>query len=197
MKTYEQRARGDEPRRAHPWTTSTTDAAHRYHDLRAQPELIPTVLEDFTPWAAHAAVPAFYDLVAWLNGPGSGLETNDCAFTGPEANLDRAFTRRLVCTGRLGILFRDLVINTSARATDRLVRALHRRLAALDPDLALGVIGTSLLGVDYLALPAGVAAGTQVLISFWAWGDDEREVFANLARVVAALTIALREPVRV
>ena len=191
MKTFENRDWADGPPRSHPWTTSAVDERDHYVDFRARPELIPTALEDFRPWERHPAVGAFYELVGWLNGPGSTLESNDCAFAGPEANAHQDFAKRLVCTGRIGVLYRELAANTDERAIRRLIKRLHVQLAALEPALAWGAIGTTRLAVDYRGLPAGASLGAQVLVSFWAWGDDEAEVFAHLARVFAALRAAL------
>ena len=179
------------PPRSHPWTTTAAEPAHRYYDLRAQPELIPTVLEDFRPWDRHAAVQDFYRLIADINGPASALESNDCAFSGPEPSTMPGVTKRLQCSGRVGVLFRDLVRNTDARATKRFVLHLHRRLATNAPGFEGGAIGTSQLVVDYRGLPASASTGTQTLIWFWAWGDQPTEVFANLAEVVAGLSAGL------
>lgn len=189
MNTYENRELESTERRSHPWST-TTDGRCRYYDLRAKPELIPVVLEDFRPHAARAAVQTFFALVAWINGPASPFESNDCAFSGPEASDDPAFRSQV--SGRLGLLFRDLALNTREPAVSRLIRGLHVQLSDLEPDLASGAVGTTRLAVDYLALPAGEAAGSQVLISFWAWGDDKPELFENLDRVFVALHEALR-----
>ena len=167
------------------------DLSHRYYDFRAKPELIPVVLEDFRPWDAYDAVRSFYDLLAWINGEGSPFESNDCALAGPEANVDGGFRKRLQCCGRLGVLFRDLGLNTSERAMSRWIEGIHIALRALEPDFAWGAVGTTRLRVDYRDLPEGRAEGSQLLLSFWAWGDDEAEVFENLARVIAALRDAL------
>jgi hypothetical protein len=194
VKTFENRQPGSGPRRSHPWSTSVSDPSHRYYDFRERPELITSVLEDFRPWDAYAAVRSFYDLVLWLNGPASPFESNDCAFAGPEANPDAGFRKRLQCGGRLGLLFRDLRVNTSERAMTRLIEGIHARLAILDPDFPWGAVGTTRLHVDYLDLAEGGGGGSQLLISFWAWGDEEPEVFENLGRVIAALRRALESP---
>jgi hypothetical protein len=191
VKTYENRAFAPGPPRAHPWSTSTSDRTHRYYDFRTRPELIPEVLEDFRPWDAYAAVRSFYDLVLSINGEGSPFESNDCAFTGPEDNADAKFEKRLQCSGRIGVLFRELARNTNEDAMIELIEGLHRRLRVLEPGFAWGAVGTTRLCVDYLGLPEGGAVGSQLLLSFWSWGDDEPEVFENLARVIAALREAL------
>jgi len=191
VKTYENCELVSGPRRSHPWSTSTGHLSHRYHDFRLRPELIPAVLEDFRPWDAYVAIRSFYDLLAWINGEGSPFESNDCAFSGPDDNIDDGFRKRLQCSGRLGLLFRDLRLNTSEHAMIRLIEGIHIRLRALDPDFAWGAVGTTLLRVFYLELPEGSAEGSQLLLSFWAWGDGESEVFENLARVISALRQAL------
>ena len=187
MKTYENRESGSEQRRSHPWSTSSGDLSHRYYDFRTRPALIPTVLEDFRPWDTYAAVRSFYDLLAWVNGKGSPFESNDCAFAGPEDNVDGDFNKRLSCSGRLGILFRDLSLNTNEGAINRLIEGIHVGLRERDPDFAWGAVGTTLLRVDFRDLPKDRAEGSQVLLSFWAWGDDEPELFENLARVISAV----------
>jgi len=196
VKTYENRELGSERRRSHPWSTSTGDVSHRYYDFRARPELIPAVLEDFRPWEDYVAIRSFYELLAWINGDGSPFESNDCAFAGPEDNVDDDFRKRLQCSGRLGVLFRDLSLNTSERAMIRLIEGIHVGLRGLDPDFAWGAVGTTRLRVDFRELPEGRAEGSQLLLSFWAWGDDEPEVFANLARVISALRETLESPFR-
>jgi hypothetical protein len=195
MKTFENRNEHSEQRRSHPWSTSAGDLSHRYYDFRVAPELIPVVLEDFRPWGAHAAVRSFYGLLAWINGPASPFESNDCAFDGPEENADRAFDKRLQCGGRLGVLFRDLGLNTSERAISLWIERIHHELRALEPDFEWGAVGTTRQRVDYLELPEGRAEGWQLLLSFWAWGDDEAEVFENLGRVITALCYALESSV--
>ncbi|MCX5741550.1 MAG: hypothetical protein NT062_03520 [Proteobacteria bacterium] len=189
MKTFEQRDAEAPFRRSHPWTTGA-DPTHRYHDLRAHPELVTSVLEDFRPWDRFPAIGAFYALVTALNHPDGTLETNDCAFTGPERNAEPSFRKRLMCTGRLGVLGRDLAANTD-RAMRRLSNQLLQRLGPLEPELEWGAVGTTRLAVDYRPPTRPPFTGAQLLVSFWAWGDDEPEVFAHLGRVIAAIHTAL------
>ena len=191
MKTFENREEVSAQRRSHPWSTSTGDLSYRYYDFKAKPELIPVALEDLRPWDAHAAVQSIYRLLGWINGPDSPFESNDCAFDGPEDNVDRGFPKRLQCCGRLGVLFRDLSRNTNEREMSRWIEGVHAGLRALEPGFAWGAVGTTRLRVDYRDLPEGNSEGSQLLLSFWAWGDDAAEVFENLARVIAALREAL------
>lgn len=88
--------------RPHPWETSNNYSPGRYYDLRAHPELIRTSLEDFKPWEGFAAVDAFYQMLEWLNGPESILETTDCMLLAPAANKSpQIANKKLQIMGRL------------------------------------------------------------------------------------------------
>ena len=178
--------------RSHPWTDAVSDAAHRYYDLKATPARIRTSLEDFVPFAHHDAVDRFYALLEWLNGGDTTFESNDCAFNAPHANESTDVPATLECSGRVMVLYRDLALNVSRAEVERLENALHQALAAIEPDLALGIIGTTRVPVRYLALPETEQLGHQVMVSFWAWGNTDAEVMKNLARVITSLSTAFR-----
>jgi hypothetical protein len=165
--------------RTHPWSDSVANPAWRYRDLRAEPGLIRTALEDFLPYGELPAIDAFYTLLEWLNGPHCDLETSDCAFTGPSGGE---------CEGRVIVLFRDHAANTRQRIV-ALVHQLHASLAAMDPAWQGGMIGTTLVPVHYVSTGQD---GFQLLISFWAWGQSDVEVMTNLRRAIANLAKALR-----
>jgi hypothetical protein len=179
--------------RAHPWTRAEGDAAHRYVDFREHPELIRTSLEDLRPWADHAFTEAFYRLIEWLNGPESLLESNDCAFSGVQPNDSPHSARRLQASGRLMVLFRHLPSNTRPDRIGELTERVARALSASGQDLE-AVVGVSIVEVLYTALPGPPERrrGQQLMLSFWAWGDDEAQVFGNVDRTLGHLTEALR-----
>ena len=177
--------------RSHPWTDARACADYRYYDLKAEPSRIRTSLEDFVPWAHYPAINALYALLEWLNAEASVLESNDCAFTGPQANDIPAFAKPLQCSGRIMVLYRALAENLARERIESLKDGLHHRLGALDPELAWGMIGTTIVPVRYLALPGDAQRGHQLMISFWAWGSSEEELMTNLARVVKNLSMAL------
>ena len=181
--------------RSHPWTTSASDPDARYHDLTRSPALIRTALEDFRPFAGDPAVEAFYTLLGRLNRPGSTFESSDCAFTGPHPSEDEASSggRLEQCDGRVMLLFRSLPRNTAPGALEELERRLHLALVGLDTRFRDGLIGTTLIPVRYLALPAAgdQQLGGQLMIWFWAFGDSAGEVMHNLKRVVGNLSSAL------
>lgn len=181
--------------RSHPWDGAVDDPAARYVDLVAEPALIRTALEDFVPWQHHPAIEQFYALVEWINGPTSGLMSNDCAFTGPQADHGAAVAKRLGCTGRVMVLFRDLARNLDDAALEELTERVHRRLAARDQSFVWGAVGTTRIAVHFRTLPGPAEAqrGAQLMLSFWAWGSTEDETLLHLRRVLGNLDRALRE----
>jgi len=181
--------------RSHPWQASRTDVAARYYDFTASPQLIRSALEDFVPWARYGAIETFYALLQWLNHARSAFETNDCEFTGPHDNDQQEIRKALGCSGRLMLLFRSLQRNTVAASVVDLRHALHSRLSELDEAFAWGLVGTTLVPTRYLGLPEsdGQQLGTQLMISFWAWGDSEAETMLNLNRLLTNLSRAFRD----
>lgn len=179
--------------RSHPWTDAVDNPECRYYDLTASPELIRIALEDLTPWDHTGAIEQFYLLLTALNLPTSAFESNDCAFNGPLENENPAFPKLLQCSGRVMILYRNLERNTFDGEIERLAYQLHVHLATLDPELLFGVIGTTVVPVRYLALEAGGSRelGSQLMISFWAWGDTEDETMSNLERLLKNLSQVL------
>jgi len=194
LKTYDQADSVSTSVRSHPWTVATADAKSCYRDFKENAALIRTSLEDFLPWAAWPAIERFYGIVEWLNGPDSMLESNDCAFSGPAPNSTPQFAKSLEVTGRLMVLWRHLPRNIPRANTDWLKGVLHRLLNEADADLEFGVVGMTVFPVRYITLPAGDEhqLGSQLILSFWAWGDDEEEVMGNLERTVSGIGGALR-----
>ncbi len=183
----------EEPR-SHPWTDAVGNAASRYYDLKAHPALIRTALEDLLPWSHYAAVPRLYELLEWLNAPASILESNDCAFSGPQPSDAPQLGKPLQCEGRVMILYRELGLNLSRRRVDGLKNAIHAQLAIVDLEFEWGMVGTTIVPVRYLDLQRADEhnLGHQLMLSFWAWGESEPEVMGNLDRVVKNLAQAIR-----
>jgi hypothetical protein len=178
--------------RSHPWVDAVNGADCRYYDLTAAPALIRSALEDFAPWAQYAAIETFYALLERLNHRGSALESNDCAFTGPHASEGTQVDKALECSGRVMVLFRALASNTAAHI-EWLKNEFHAELAALDPGFRWGVVGTTIVPARYLALASSEQLGSQLMISFWAWGDTEPDTMLNFGRLLKNLSHALRK----
>ena len=194
MKIYEHHDPQSLRCRSHPWTDSASDPTHRYYDFRTSPELIRSSLEDMQEWNTYPATETFYRLLEWLNGPKSVFESNDCAFSGATANPGTQSSQRLQCSGRLMILYRDLALNTAPAQIGWLTNAAAHALEQTDPTFESGAIGATIMSARFTALPGPpeLQQGQQLMLSFWAWGEDEPEVMANLDRTFRNITAVLR-----
>jgi hypothetical protein len=194
LKTYEYAGDPFDEPRSHPWLGAVDDPTSRYYDLTASPAHIRTSLEDFLPWSRFPAIESFYALLERLNHLKSALESNDCAFTGPQPNEDPTIVKALQCCGRVMVLFRELERNTAEGLVERLKNELHVELTELDSEFQWGAVGTTLIPVRYVTLAEveGKQLGSQLMISFWAWGDQQADTMLNLARVLKNLSQALR-----
>jgi hypothetical protein len=192
MRTYEYAGEPLSEPRSHPWQGSANDSLARYLDFRASPELIRSSLEDFKPFQHYAAIEEFYALLELVNHPRSQLESNDCAFNGPGPNQTLQVPASHECSGRVMLLFRELEQNARKSRMAWLNAALHYQLAKLDPKFVLGMIGTTLVPVRFLALPQEGQRGQQLLVSFWAFGDSDAVAMRNLSRLFKNLSQALR-----
>lgn len=192
MKTYEYDGAPFREPRSHPWQGSESDAGARYYDFTAEPHLIRSSLEDFLPYQRFAAIEEFYALLERVNHPKSLLASSDCAFNPPERSESERALAPLECSGRLMLLYRDLAQNTRKPRISWLKTAFHQQLAHVDPKFMLGMIGTTLVPVRYLALPDDAQSGQQLLLGFWAFGETEDATMQNLARLFKNLTQALR-----
>ena len=194
MKTCEYAGAEFPELRSHPWVGSISDPAAQYCDFTASPRLIRSALEDFVPWARYGAIETFYSMLERLNHTRSAFETNDCEFTGPHTNDEPEVRKAFGCSGRLMLLFRALEQNTVKASVASLKHALHVNLAEIDEAFAWGMVGTTLVPTRYLALPEldDQQLGSQLMISFWAWGDSEADTMRNLGRLFTNLSRALR-----
>jgi hypothetical protein len=194
LKTYQYAGDPFDEPRSHPWLGAFENPESQYYDLTATPALIRSSLEDLLPWSRFSGVESFYALLEHLNHPKSALESNDCAFTGPHSNEDMTIPKALQCCGRVMVLFRALERNTEDGRVAWLNNELHVELSELDSAFQWGAVGTTQIPVRYLALPEadGQQLGSQLMISFWAWGDAEADTMQNFARLIKNLTRALR-----
>src|SRR5438128_11699407 len=118
-----------------------------------------------------------YDLVTWINGSESCLESNDCELQGPQPNIDPQFKKKWRIRGRLMVLFRKLDINCSPENARWLEGCYEFYLQRVLPEFIWGVVGLTKFLTRITALDK---AGQILILSFWSYGDDEAETFANL-----------------
>ena len=192
MKVYSATERDSDIDRCHPWGTAASDPSHRYYDFKKNPHLISKVLEDFIEYSAFPAIQRFYEMVEWVNGHDSPFESNDCAFSGIVENKDSKWSKKLQCSGRFMVFYREVELNVSDAHVEWLKGACNHYLSQLNTALEFGVVGINLMKVRYLALPENNEAGHEVSFTFWAWGDDEAEVMENLEEVFLTLFEALK-----
>jgi hypothetical protein len=194
--------------RQHPWTASSRNAAFKYHDFKKQPELVSEVLEDFKPWEHYEAVQLFYEMLRWLNGEESKLETSDCGFRGPRTNEQRdGWPKELVCNGGLFVLLRDIPLNLASEsklwseqylaghkpkpyrpseAQQRLIDSSLKLINQTNQECVWACIGVGMVSIMFVEapVPENEQLGYQIVYRFWAWGDTEKEVMENFKCVV-------------
>jgi len=166
-------------------------------------------LEDFIPFADTTAVQTFYDYLRWINGPESVLETSDCALRPPRPHNDPHSAAKLSIHGRVFILYRNLHLNSLKEQSNWLCGKLMQILAATDPALtaAEGVVGFTKnpslqkaisngrsIGTAFQATgPNDPGFGEHLMLSFWAYGDNDAAVFGSLQRVFTNVWTACRQ----
>ena len=139
----------------------------------------------------------------------SQLETNDCAFRSPAPQQDPNSDLALSAHGRVFILYRNLLLNSSEEHSDWICPRLMKILAEINPEFTArqGVVAFTLNPALQLALskakplPNGffdVAAndpgfGKHLMLSFWGYGNDEDEVFQNLNCVFMNILVGHKE----
>lgn len=178
--------------RVHPYLDAEYDERIRYYDFKVNPELIREGLEDFKPWEPQPAIESFYQLLEWISGRDSQLESNDCAFTGPKTNISvNSSKKKMECKGRLMVFFRSLPNNLNADTMKWLLNATGAYIERTDePTWQDGIVGLSFMKTAYAALNRQI--GEELVLRFWAFGDTEQEVFDNLNRLFRNLLTALQ-----
>jgi len=181
--------------RSHPWTTSSEDDGARYVDLRANPWLVREVLEDFNRYEDRLATQRFYEILVWVNGADSLLETNDCLLRvggGPSS----AQTVGVEIRGHLTFFFRDLVQNCRPAPVAWLCQQLERSVGSVDPKFSGGAFDYARWPTYFRALQdssGAPMAGNLINLRFVSHGSDEQDAFVNLDRTFATLQQALQE----
>ena len=180
------------PVRTHPYAAVRHDAEGRYHDLKATPDLIADVLEDFRPHSAHAGVQHFYRLLRHINRPGAPFETTDCAlakdlYRSPSSPFpDKAGW----LGGRLMLMFRDLEQNCSKPRVFKMTGALQRKLLRFGKDAHH--VGFVVGPFPTLFVETG-RRGFQFDIEFAMWGDSFDEAMSRFDVVVGLMEAAILE----
>ncbi|MEM0983430.1 MAG: hypothetical protein AAGI17_05730 [Planctomycetota bacterium] len=178
--------------RSHPWTHAESDATEQYVDFRARPELIRTELEDFVPLGNDPAAERFFELIEWLNGDESVLETNDAAFADLTPNPDRdrvPFAMR--ASGRVHLFMRELRHNIGFAGAVSITNALGHHLGRTDDGWRDGRVGLARLPVHFAQIEdAENRLGWLHEIHLFSYGNSEREVLDAFARCTRNVRVA-------
>jgi hypothetical protein len=179
--------------RLHPYEPGGRDPRVQWYDFRSHPEEIPVSLEDFRPWEHYEAVPKFYGLLRWLNGPDSIFESNDCGFAvraGPGFDIGAP----VVAGGRIMFFLRSLSDNRSSLKLGFLKGLLFESIREADPKFTGGHVDFSTTFSCFTALPGTdeEKVGFEQVIEFYAHGETEPEAMDNLRRLFTGLDAALR-----
>lgn len=173
--------------RSHPWTDMKNDQSSVYMDFKKNPKLIRSSLEDLHPFKKWAFVDTFYSLIEWINSPKSVLESNDCTFNAVEENDDTQYPYAKKCSARLMILFRDIPENCQQRSVDWLADNILKSVAGGKLNFRAGAIALSQNPTCYLVLgdkPDTGGMGQQIVLSFFAYGKNERCCYENMQQVI-------------
>jgi len=181
--------------RAHPWSRAVSDESQVYIDFKANPKAIRTSIEDLQVYSKEEFAEEFYSLLEWINGPESLLESNDCAFRGVVENItDKQFHYPKKCQGRVMILFRDLAENCQPKSMEWVACNIDEIVKRIKPNFRAGAIGYSRMPTVYKELgnrPDDGAKGEQVMLSFFAYGKNERGCYENMKKVIECAHSAL------
>jgi len=183
MKVYYDRKQETWHGRTHPWVSATYDPEGRYYNFIKEPELIRASLEGFRDLGHLSSVTRFYELLEWVNGPESLLETNDCAIRPPRDNKDQTYPFKREFIARVMVFFRDYPLNVRPDTCMWLSAAFEEYLKPMDPGWDGACVGITRFPTLFEAMPQDQERqGFIQQLHVWAWGNDDAEANENMAR---------------
>uniref|UniRef100_UPI0036DC14A2 hypothetical protein n=1 Tax=Photorhabdus sp. RM322S TaxID=3342825 RepID=UPI0036DC14A2 len=170
-------------RRTQPWNkTENAIRDGQYYDLRQNPELIETSLEDFYPYSDQPAVQTFYSMLKWINSNDSCLESTDCLLSGEPIQNVRAklFSCSHEITGRFEFFIREYELNTSKDTIGWVYDKLSLYLQIERPNFRKGSFRIAPLVTDYITPAGDKLKGYRFCIYFQAYGDGIDDTWLSL-----------------
>ena len=158
-----------------PYTYAAHDSDGGYYDFVTHPDLIPTALEDFLPFASQPAIHRFYRLLHWLNSEASILESTDCLLRPPLSNTTPHLGggAALQIIGRIMLIYRNHAYNVSPQHSAMFADVFHEETAKVDPEWDMERAVTPSIPRRFVCLGPepieGVTTGSEFCIRFWVW----------------------------
>jgi hypothetical protein len=180
------------PPRPHPYAGVRHDARGQYHDFKERPDLIETVLEDFTPHNANPGVQQFYALLRRINRPGAPFETTDCGLSQRlYRSTNSPFPNKAGWVGgRLMLMSREPGSNSQQKAVRSLLKQLLRQFKRLEKQYDyIGFV----VGPFPTLFSATGQKGYQIDVEFAMWGDTFEEAMNRFPDVVSALDRSIKK----
>jgi hypothetical protein len=180
------------PPRPHPYEQVRHDARGQYHDFKTNPDLIDTVLEDFTPHDTNPGVQRFYALLKHINRQGALFETTDCGLSQTlYRSANSPFPDKAGWVGgRVILMWRELDRNCRQEAVGWLLKQLLRRFRRLEKRYDhIGVV----VGPFPTVFRMTGRRGYQVDVEFAMWGDSFEEAMQRFPDVVSVLDASIRK----
>lgn len=177
--------------RAHPWTHSERDPSCRHCDFVAHPELIRSSIEDVRDLGDVPAALRLYELLEWVNGPESLLETNDCGVKRPKANNQPNIPYARCIDARVMLFHRDHALNVLPASAEWLSGCIGHYLNQIDANWLGACVGVNRQPTLFLTLPeSGDREGMIQNLTVWAWGNSDEVAWSTLARTFRNILVA-------
>lgn len=174
------------PPRPHPYARVRHDSEGQYYDFKARPDLIETVLEDFTPHSAYPGVQQFYALLKHINRENGPFETTDCGLSQKlYRSANSPFPEKAGWVGgRVMLIWRQLDKNCRPKTVRQLLKRFRRELKRVGkPHKYIGFI----VGPFPTRFHRTGRKGYQIDIEFAMWGNSFEESMQRFPDVVSML----------
>lgn len=180
------------PPRPHPYARVRHDARGQYVDFKVSPDLVETVLEDFTPHSDKPGVKDFYAFIRHVNRPGAPFETTDCGLSQKlyESTNSPFPDKTGWVGGRVILMWRELDRNCRQKTTRWLLKQLLRQFRRFQ--WKYDYIGF-VVGPFPTEFRATGLKGYQIDVEFAMWGDEFEEAMKRFPDVVHVLDIAIKK----
>ncbi len=180
------------PPRPHPYANVRHDVRGQFYDFKARPDLIETVLEDFTPHNSNTGVQQFYRLLEYINRAGAPFETTDCALSQKlYRSANSPFPNKVGWVGgRIIFMWREVDKNCKQKAVRWLLKQLLRQFRRLET--RHNYIGF-VVGPYPTIFRLSEQKGYQIDLEFAMWGDTFEEAMQRFSDVVLVLERAIKK----